>query len=125
MISIKSKGDFKKTRSFLKNSRRLNLESILQKYGELGVKALSENTPVDSGIMADSWGYDIEIKRNESIIYWYNSKINKGVNITLVLDYGHATSNGGYVEGRNFITPTMEPFFEEIKATAWEEIRNA
>ena len=125
MVHVKVKGNFKKTQRFIKNSRIIAITKILEKYGKLGVEALAKNTPVDSGIMADSWGYRVEKGDNTYTIYWYNSKIQNGIEITMILNYGHATRNGGYVEGRDFIGPTMEPIFEEILKSAWGEIKNA
>lgn len=125
MIRVKSKGNFKNTERFLRNTKKLSTLEILHKYGVAGVEALSENTPMNSGIMANSWYYDVSQHGDVYTICWYNSKIQNGTRIAVILDYGHATGNGGYVTGRNFITPAIRPIFDDITKQAWEEIKHA
>lgn len=125
MIKVKVKGNFKRNEKFLKKNRDHEIMSILKKYGELGVEALANNTPIDTGIMADSWGYEVKKESSGYVLYWYNSKIQNGIEIAMILDYGHATRNGGYVEGRDFISPVLQPIFDEIAESAWREIRYA
>lgn len=122
MITIKHKGDFKKTEKFLDRASRINLRNILNRYGEMGVNALSAATPVDSGKTAASWGYELEIGNESSTIIWTNSNINKGVNIAIILQYGHGTRNGGYVQGRDYINPAMAPIFDDLASDAWKEV---
>lgn len=122
MISIKQSGDFKKTEKFLKKSFGRDYISVLEKYAQQGVAALSAATPIDSGTTAVSWSYKI-IQNNSSIsVVWKNSNINKGVNIAIILQYGHGTRNGGYVSGRDYINPALRPIFDKMADAAWKEV---
>lgn len=125
MVKIKSKGSFAKTEFFLTHAKKLTFIDILDKYGKAGVQALKEHTPIDSGVMADSWYYKINVSSDSCSVSWYNSKIQNGTRLALILDYGHATRNGGYVVGRNFITPALQPIFDAMTNEAWEEIKHA
>lgn len=123
MISIRSNGKFDKTEKYLKKLRGNDFTRILRKYGEQGVQALSESTPVDSGETARSWGYKIEHTADgQIVISWTNSHFNKGVQIAVILQYGHGTGSGGYYRGRDYINPTMRPVFDRIAEEAWKEI---
>lgn len=125
MITVKSKGDFSKTFNYLNNVKKASALNFLDKYGKEGVRALKAATPVDSGATADSWYYEIE-RTNESItIYFKNSNINKGVPIAILLQYGHATRNGGWVQGVDYINPALEPIFKAMAEEAWKEVTNA
>lgn len=122
MVTFSVSGDYKKTRQFLQKSQKMDFKSILAKYGQMGVEALREATPKDSGETADSWGYEIQTTRNGATIYWTNSHINQGVNIALILQYGHGTGTGGWVEGRDYINPSIQPIFDEIADAAIKEV---
>lgn len=122
MITIRQKGDFKKTEKFLKKSLGRDYRKVLEKYGEVGVRALSDATPVESGITASSWYYEIVQKDSYISIVWKNSNVQNGVNIAVILQYGHATRNGGYVEGRDYINPALKPVFEALADAAWKEV---
>lgn len=122
MISIKQKGDFKKTERFLKKSLGRDYRKVLEKYGEYGVEALSAATPVDSGETASSWYYEIVQKDSSMSVVWKNRNVQKGVNIAVILQYGHGTRNGGYVEGRDYINPALRPIFEALAEAAWKEV---
>lgn len=122
VINVREKGDFKSTLDFLKRNRAAEIKDILKVYGEAGVQALSSATPKDTGKTAASWSYTIEQTKNRSTIYWTNSNVNKYVNIALILQYGHATRNGGWVEGRDYINPALRPIMDSIAARAWEEV---
>lgn len=122
MISIKQRGDFKKTEKFLQKSFGRDYLGVLEKYAQQGVSHLSAATPVDSGKTAVSWSYEI-IQNNKSIsIVWKNSNINNGVNIAIILQYGHGTRNGGYVSGRDYINPALKPIFDKMADAAWKEV---
>nr|WP_330371635.1 hypothetical protein [Marvinbryantia formatexigens] len=95
---------------------------VLDKYGRAGVDALSSATPVDSGETASSWGYEIEHSAGSSRIIFTNSHINKGVSIAIILQYGHGTGTGGYVEGRDYINPAIQPVFDNLVKEAWKEV---
>lgn len=125
MIKITSKGDFSKTFKFLNKMQNFKVEQILQKYGSKGVTALSSATPVDSGLTANSWTYVVEVRGESATIHWMNTNVNKGVNIAVILQYGHGTGTGGYVQGRDYINPAMRPIFDQIAEEAWKEVVNA
>lgn len=122
MITFKQKGDFSKTEKFLKKSLGRDYVSVLEKYGQQGVAALSASTPVRTGLTATSWDYEI-IQNGSSIsIFWKNTNIQKGVNIAIILQYGHGTKNGGYVRGRDYINPALRPIFDKMADAAWKEV---
>lgn len=122
MISIKQHGNFKKTEKFLKKVGRGNVVLGLSELAQIGVEALSNATPKDTGRTASSWNYTIERENGIWKICWNNTNVNDGVNIALILQLGHATGTGGYVEGYDYINPTMRPVFDMIANKAWEEV---
>ena len=124
-VKITSKGDFNKTFKFLEKMKNFQIRQILEHYGQEGVSALSSATPTDTGTTANSWSYEIESKGDTHAIYWSNSNTNKGVNIAVILQYGHGTGTGGYVAGRDYINPAMRPIFDRIAEEAWKEVVNA
>ena len=125
MIKIKHKGDFSRTRKYFTNVDKAVKKSILDKYGQAGVAALASATPVDTGLTAASWGYRIERTAASSKIIFTNSNIQNGVPIAIILQYGHATGNGGWVEGRDYINPAIQPIFDAILEEACREVRKA
>ena len=122
MIRFVQKGNFEKTTRFLTLVQKIKFNMILHKYGAIGVQVLAAATPVDSGKTADSWSYEIEGSLNSASIIWTNDNFNKGVNIAVILHYGHGTGTGGYVEGRGYITPAIQPIFDKIAEDAWREV---
>ena len=122
MITFTEKGDFKNTERYLARLSRLDLSRILNKYGTLGVNALSNATPVESGETAGSWYHTVEIKGTYSRIIWHNTHIVDGVPIAVILQYGHGTGTGGYVQGRDYIMPAIQTIFDQIAAEAWREV---
>ena len=124
-VKIKVKGDFKNTYRFLNRVKDLKLEHIMRKYGEMGVWALRENTPKDTGLTAESWEYGLDIGNDRSAIYWYNTNENNGVNIALILQYGHGTGTGGWVEGIDYINPAIQHVFYDLADAAWKEVTNS
>lgn len=122
MIVLKNKGDFSKTTNFLKRIMKLDYKSILSKYGKMGVDALAKATPVDTGLTASSWDYEIVEDDGGATIYWKNSNVVKGVSIAVILQYGHGTGTGGYVEGIDYINPALRSIFEGIADDAWKEV---
>lgn len=122
MIRFKHKGDFSKLSRYLERAKHAIRISDFDKYGRQGVQALAAATPVDSGLTAKSWYYDISDTKEGLTISFNNSNIQNGVPIAIILQYGHGTRNGGWVEGRNYINPAIRPIFDQIAATAWEEV---
>ena len=122
MITFRQKGDFSKLTRYLERAKEVIKLGDLDKYGQEGVDAISSATPVDSGLTASSWYYKIENKNGSAIISFYNSNVNNGVPIAIILQYGHGTNNGGWVEGRDYINPAILPIFEKIANDAWEEV---
>ncbi len=122
MISFRQKGDFSKLNRYFERLKEAARVSVLDKYGQEGVAALSSATPVDSGETASSWFYEIEHTSTSATITFCNSHINKGVPIAIILQYGHGTGTGGWVEGRDYINPAIQPVFDRITSEAWEEV---
>lgn len=122
MISFTQKGDFHKLTNWLERLREKINSGRLNKYGEMGVAALNEATPRDTGLTANSWYYEIVNKGNELKIEWNNSNVNNGENIAILLQYGHGTGWGGYVVGRDYINPALQPVFEKIAEDLWKEV---
>lgn len=122
MIRITQKGDFKNTERFLKRAKNLEAFRILDRYAQRGVAALSAATPVRSGKTASSWDYEIHSSADTYAIHWTNSNINKGVNIAVIIQLGHGTGTGGYVQGIDYINPAMKPVFDEIADAVWKEV---
>ena len=122
MISFRQKGDFSKLTSFLEKAKESVKIGDLDKYGREGVAALSSATPIDSGKTANSWSYEITNKDGSVTISFNNSNIQNGVPIAIILQYGHGTKNGGWVQGRDYINPAIQPVFDEIVDKAWREV---
>ena len=122
MITCQQKGNFAKLARFLERAKETVRLGDLDKYGRQGVAALSSATPIDSGLTAESWYYEIENKKGSATITFYNSNVQNGVPIAIVLQYGHGTRNGGWVQGRDYINPAIQPIFDEIVNEAWREV---
>lgn len=117
-------GDFSKTKSFLKNLSKKQKQLSLDDWGREGVAALSSATPVDTGKTASSWSYSIEQRNDGVSLVWNNSNVNDGVNIALIIQYGHVTRNGVYVQGRDYINPALVPIFDKLAESAWKEVKD-
>ena len=122
MIKITHKGDFSRVTAYLKKAKKGVSIKSLDKYGKAGVAALAAATPVDTGLTASSWSYEIENKNGVVRISFTNSNIQNGVPIAIILNYGHGTGNGGWVEGRDYIDPAIQPIFDELVNDAWREV---
>lgn len=122
MITFSQKGDFSKTYSFLKKAQKLDI-SGLEAYGKRGVEALSDATPKDTGLTASSWSYAITNDGKTVTISFSNSNVQNGILIAVILRYGHATGNGGWIEGYDYISPAIQPIFDEIVDHAWKEVK--
>lgn len=121
---FRHKGDFSKTEKFFNSLLKLDYLNVLERYGQAGVTALASATPKDSGLTAASWDYEITHNGKETTIAFTNSNISNGVNIAIILQYGHGTRNGGYVAGRDYINPAIQPIFDKIANEAWREVTN-
>ena len=122
MITFGHRGDFSNLTKFLERAKEAARVGVLDKYGREGVAALASATPVDSGLTAASWYYEIEHKKGSATISFHNSNIQNGVPIAIILQYGHATGTGGWVEGRDYINPAIQPIFDKIVDSAWREV---
>lgn len=125
MISFRQKGDFSKLSKYFEKMKEAAKIGALDKYGREGVAALSSATPVESGKTASSWSYEIERQNGAVSIVFKNSNVNKGVPIAIILQLGHGTGTGGWVEGRDYINPAIQPIFDKLANEAWEEVIKA
>lgn len=122
MIGFRHKGDFAKTTRYLERAKKGVRITNLEKYGREGVAALASATPVDSGVTARSWYYEITTTSEGVKLEFKNSNVQNGVPIAIILQYGHGTRNGGWVQGRDYINPAIQPIFDKITSDAWREV---
>lgn len=122
MIKITQRGDFSKTLRFFRKLRSREFYDKLYKYGQIGVEALRNATPKDTGKTSESWSFDVRITGSQATITWTNSNENRGIPIVVLIQYGHGTRNGGYVPPNDFINPAMRPIFERIADEIWTEV---
>lgn len=121
-IKITQKGEFEKITKYLTELDSRKVIRVLDKYGHLGVEALRSTTPVDTGLTAASWYYDISVEGTRVTLAFHNSNVHRGINIAIILQYGHGTGTGGWVEGRDYINPALQPLFSELADEAWKEV---
>lgn len=125
-IKVGDKGDFKKTFKFLRAMKEKRFLKNLDKYGQMGVDALAAATPKRTGLTAESWTYDITDNGEQLIISWNNTNVQKGYyNVALMIQYGHGTGTGGWVEGIDYINPALKPVFDKIADAVWMEVKNS
>ena len=122
MISFRQKGDFSKLSKYLERVKEAVNIGILDKYGREGVAALASATPVNTGLTANSWSYEIVRRNGSATIEFHNSNIQNGVPIAIIIQYGHGTRNGGWVQGLDYINPAIQPLFNKIANDAWREV---
>lgn len=122
MIRFRHKGDFSKLTTYLEKVKGVVNISTLDRYGKAGVAALASATPVDTGLTASSWYYKTEIKKDSISLTFHNSNIQNGYPIAILLQYGHGTRNGGFVQGRDYINPAIQPIFDKLAQEAWKEV---
>ena len=122
MISFRQQGDFYKLTRYLERVKTAAKISSLDKYGREGVAALASATPADSGLTADSWEYEIKHTNGSAVISFRNTNVHNGVPIAIILQYGHGTGTGGWVQGRDYINPAIQPIFDQIANNAWKEV---
>lgn len=124
-VTFRHRGNFNHVEKFLNSAKSGDFFKHLEQFGKEGVAALSSATPVDSGLTASSWSYEIVNEDGTYAINWTNSNVNRGVNIAVILQYGHGTRNGGYVQGRDYINPAIQPIFDKIAEDLWREMRTS
>ena len=122
MISFKQEGHFNNTRQFLKSAQNINVDETIHRIASLGVRALSSATPVKTGLTAASWDYEIKKQNGKIIVNFLNNNVVKGVNIAIILQQGHGTKNGGYVQGRDYINPALRPIFDNMEEAMWKAV---
>lgn len=123
MLKIETRGsNFKSLNGFFERTKDIFHVGILDKYGELGVELLKENTPKETGLLASSWYYEIIHEKGGASIIWCNSDIEGGYNVAILIQYGHATKSGTFVEGIDFINPSLKPVFDQIAEDLWKEV---
>lgn len=122
MISITGSGSFDKTVAWLKKMQRLDIGAIAQAGAQRGVRALSAATPRDSSRAANSWSSEVKKTKNSTTITWTNSDVENGFPVVIMLQYGHGTGTGGYIQGFDFINPAIRPIFEEIANDVWKAV---
>lgn len=122
MITFRQKGDFSKLTRYFEKMKEAARLGVLDKYGREGVAALSSATPTETGKTAGSWKYEIERQNGSVAIVYSNTNVNKGVNIAIILQYGHGTGTRGWVQGRDYINPAIQPVFDRIADAAWKEV---
>jgi hypothetical protein len=124
MITFKQTGNFNLTEKFLIKSRSNLVRTVLERYAKEGVSALSAATPRDTGETAAKWDYEIKITRTGYSLTWTNSSVSNGAPVVILIQYGHGTRNGGYVEGRDFINPAIKPILDRLTENLWKEVSN-
>lgn len=122
MIRVKQKGNFSKAKKYLVNVQKLTKHIDLDTIAKEGIKALETATPVDTGLTAKSWTYEILKKSGKTVISFTNANIQNGIPIAIILQYGHATKNGGWVEGRDYINSSIQPIFDSMLDKMWKEV---
>lgn len=122
MITVRQKGTFEKLTRYLMNTEQAFRKIDLHRYGKEGVAALMSATPVDTGLTANSWYYEIKKDKGRASIAFYNSNIQNGIPIAIILQMGHGTGTGGWVQGRDYINPAIQPIFDSIAERAWKEV---
>jgi hypothetical protein len=125
MISLSSSGNFDKTLAWLQKLQKLDIQKICDSEAKKGVAALISATPKDSGLAASSWSYEIERTKTTTTIWWKNTDLENGFPVALMLQYGHGTGTGGWVQGYDYINPAMRPIFDSIADTVWKAVISA
>lgn len=124
MISVTATGDFDKTSKILSQMAKGDFFNLLEHYGQVGVDALASATPVESGLTANSWTYEIIRKPGEYAIVWHNTNVNDGLPVAILIQYGHGTGTGGWVEGYDYINPAIRPIFDQMTDEVWKQVTN-
>nr|DAK51931.1 MAG TPA: type I neck protein [Caudoviricetes sp.] len=122
LVVMKQSGSLKNFEGFLYKNRKRRLYQLLNEYGKQGVELLRDATPVDTGKTATGWDYEIEVSSQGVSLYWVNNNVNEGVPIAILIQYGHATRSGSYVQGVDYINPALRPLFESMATKLWKEV---
>nr|DAH25765.1 MAG TPA: type I neck protein [Caudoviricetes sp.] len=122
LVVMKQSGSLKNFEGFLYKNRKRRLYQLLNEYGKQGVELLRDATPVDTGKTATGWDYEIEVSSQGVSLYWVNNNVNEGVPIAILIQYGHATRSGSYVQGIDYINPALRPLFESMATKLWKEV---
>lgn len=122
LVVMKQSGSLKNFEGFLYKNRKRRLYQLLNEYGKQGVELLRDATPVDTGKTATGWDYEIEVNSQGISLYWVNNNVNEGVPIAILIQYGHATRSGSYVQGIDYINPALRPLFESMATKLWKEV---
>lgn len=122
MITFKQRGNFSKLDMYFEKLLGAVKLGKFDKYGRMGIEALSSATPIDTGLTAESWYYETKITKSGFSLSFRNSNVVDGVPIAIIIQYGHATRNGGYVKGRDYINPAIQPIFDQIAKDMWGEV---
>nr|DAF60733.1 MAG TPA: type I neck protein [Siphoviridae sp. ctYsl40]DAP96705.1 MAG TPA: type I neck protein [Caudoviricetes sp.] len=123
-ITLEASGSYSSTTTWLQRLGRMSIEQQLARYGAKGVKALASSTPVETGKTASSWSYSVTRKGDTWILSWENTNVVRGVPIAIILQYGHVTGTGGWVQGRDYINPAIKPLMDEIAEGVWRTVKN-
>ena len=123
-ITLEESGSYSSTTTWLQRLGRMSIEQQLARYGAKGVKALAASTPVETGKTASSWSYSVTRKGDTWILFWENTNVVRGVPIAIILQYGHVTGTGGWVQGRDYINPAIKPLMDEIAEGVWRTVKN-
>ena len=121
-ISFSHRGSFSKTEKFLSRSSRKDYRYILERYGARGVIALENATPVDTSLTKNSWSYKITKERYGYSLSWHNTNMAGGIPVVILIQYGHGTRGGTYVQGIDFINPAIKPILDGIANDIWKEV---
>lgn len=124
MVHLICPGSYKKTESYLENLQGNKFYVDFDHYGRMGVDALSSATPIDTGETAHSWGYEVKHEKDRHTIYWFNTHTHNGVHIAIILQYGHGTGTGGWVDGQDYINPALRPLFDKMVDDIWRQVIN-
>lgn len=121
-VYFTQKGDFNKVQKWLNSLLNKDYLNVLSQYGQKGVNALRAATPVDSGLAASSWNYQISFERGYTTLAWTNDDIEGGCSVVILIDRGHATKSGSWVPGLHFIDTALDPIIKELEDAVWREV---
>jgi len=124
-ISFEVGGSYKQLEAYLQNASKIDIVSVMHSCGQEGVQALSSHTPIETGLTAASWGYNVKVNKGRYTLTWTNTDVENGFPVAIMLQYGYGTGTGGYVAGRDYINPVIKPIFDRLAATVWKAVTSA